>query len=238
MNYKVENNINFFIELKKELEKGLSIESDISHNMTDNIVYNNICLITHQPLELNCVTLPCHHKFNYLPLYNDVLIQKRRYHEKKTFNCLETTHLALYQIMCPYCRTITNKLLPYIEHTNVLPIRGVNSPVRYCMSLHNCKWIIRTGKNKNNQCCHNAHETKFGIYCHTHQKLCQQKQKNEIDKQSKLCNVIQIKWGEKHDQLNKKYNVSQLKEILRGNKVKVSGIKRILVDRLVMLDLD
>ena len=98
---------------------------------------------------------------------------------------METTRLSLYQIKCPYCRTITNKLLPYIEHPSVSYIKGVNYPHKYCMTLHNCNWIIRSGKNKNNPCWKQAYETEFGIYCHTHQKLCKQKQKNETDKQSK-----------------------------------------------------
>ena len=156
MNYKIENDMNFFIELKKELGDILPIESDVSHN-------NNICLITHQPLEVNHVTLTCRHKFNYLPLYNEVVIQKKNY------NYLEITRLALYQIKCPYCRTITNKLLPYIEHPDVSYIRGVNYPLRYCMTLCTCKWIIRSGKNKNNICERQAYETEL-VYIVIHTK--------------------------------------------------------------------
>ena len=42
-----------------------------------------------------------------MPLFNEVINQK-------SYNGLETTYLSINQIKCPYCRYITNKLMPYI----------------------------------------------------------------------------------------------------------------------------
>jgi len=53
MNYIIENNVNFYDELNKEL-----LEESIN---------DNICLLTHVPLEQNPITLECNHKFNYIP---------------------------------------------------------------------------------------------------------------------------------------------------------------------------
>ena len=95
MNYKIEGDVDFYKELKK------SIQNDTS---TDE----NICKITYEPLSDNFITLTCKHKFNYIPLYNEVVSQK-----VKT-SYLETHRLRTKQIKCPYCRTITNALLPFI----------------------------------------------------------------------------------------------------------------------------
>ena len=50
MNYIIEDNINFFSELKKEL-------NDSSNKETKSEKNEDICLITHQPLSENYITL-------------------------------------------------------------------------------------------------------------------------------------------------------------------------------------
>ena len=111
MNYIIENDIDFFSELNKELT------TDSSDNINNLLSLNEdtICLITREPLTDNYITLECNHKFNYLPLYNEVSNQKINTY-------LETTYLKINQIKCPYCRNITNNLLPYIYHKDVLKI--------------------------------------------------------------------------------------------------------------------
>lgn len=108
--YNVEGNIDFFAELYKSLDDD---EKDDD---------NNICLITNQQLSSNFVELKCGHKFNYLPLYNDVL------NHKKKFNNMEgsATRLKHNEIRCPYCRTKQTGLLPYYEELNLPKISGVN----------------------------------------------------------------------------------------------------------------
>ena len=101
--YTIEGNINFFDELYKSLD----VNEDPNKNESDN----NLCLISKLPLTEKFVKLVCGHKFNYVPLYNDIVNHKLK------FNNMEGTqsHLKQNQIRCPYCRTVQNELLPYYE---------------------------------------------------------------------------------------------------------------------------
>ena len=247
MNYIIENNINFFDELKKELNsihqnnsetnnqdnnQGNNEDNNQANNLSNN--EDNICLLTHQPFEKNAITLPCTHKFNYIPLYNEICHQKIN-------NYLETTYLSLNQIKCPYCRNISNKLLPFISHKDVILKRGVNYPQKYCMTLHTCDWKIKSGKNKNEQCNKSAYKSDFGIYCSTHQNIYNKKNKhteniNKLKSTSKYNN-----WSENHTKLYKKYNIKQLKEIINIENKKTSikkfligGVKQDLVNRIII----
>jgi hypothetical protein len=100
------------------------------------------CLITSDPLNAFHVTLACGHKFNYEPLYQEVIRQKGRlgmhnYYEK----------IGMHQIKCPYCRTITNQLLPSIgPHPVIKRLNGINAPAYMCMPGIACSY------NKNNSC--------------------------------------------------------------------------------------
>lgn len=214
MNYIIENNINFFDELKKELNNENSINKE------------KICLITQEPLDTNYITLECNHKFNYLAIYNEIINQKCY------GNYLETTYLAINQIKCPYCRTITNKLLPYIEHPMVTYKKGVNYPLKYCMKLYSCEWIMKSGKHHSEVCGKNAYKSSVGTFCCLHQKSA----RGRHDKINKI-NTNSMDWTEKHRELNKKYKVIELKHILRENKKKVGGTKPELIDRIIKKNL-
>lgn len=126
--YKVEGNIDFFSELYKSLD-----ENDETKNKDENI-----CLISKSPLTEKFVKLICGHKFNYVPLYNDIVNHKLK------FNSMETSqgHLSKTQIRCPYCRKIQNELLPYYND-----IPGVNKTeyVNYTREK-----ITDENKNENN----------------------------------------------------------------------------------------
>ena len=108
-NYKVEGDLNFYLELTKSLN-----EED------DNL--DNICLITNKPLEENCIKLVCGHSFNYLPIYKDASNHKNKFNSME----ISSSILKTEQIRCPYCRNIQNKLLPYLEMDGVEKIHGVN----------------------------------------------------------------------------------------------------------------
>jgi hypothetical protein len=211
MNYIIENNIDFFSELKNEL---------INNNTDD------MCLLTHLPLQENYITFNCGHKFNYLPIYAEICNQKKE-------NYLETTRLSINQIKCPYCRTITNKLIPYIEHKDVDYKRGVNYPSRYCMSLYSCQWM-KMGKKEKTLCNKGAFKGEYGTYCSHHHNLCKNKQERHAKKHQ-----IESIWTLEHEELNKKYTVTQLRQILRDNKKQnkskfiISGNKKELIHRIV-----
>ena len=109
--YIIEENINFYDEI----------------NNLDDIDYNNKCLITNEPLIDKFVTMECGHKFNYIPLYNDLF--KQKYYT----NFMEESRLLINEIRCPYCRNISKKLIPYYENFFIIKdiairkIIGVNN---------------------------------------------------------------------------------------------------------------
>jgi hypothetical protein len=112
--YSVEGGIDFFAELYK------SLDDDEPNNKTDED--KNKCLITNQTLTDKFVEMSCGHKFNYIPLYNDVL------NHKKKFNNMEgsATRLKHNEMRCPYCRKKQTGLMPYYEELNLPKVSGVN----------------------------------------------------------------------------------------------------------------
>lgn len=113
-NYKIEGNIDFFNELYKSL--------DIDENIEKTIEDDNLCLISGTPLVDYFVKMSCGHKFNYIPLFNDIKNHKQK------FNNMEghTSHLKYQEIRCPYCRNKQHELLPYFEEVGLPKVHGVN----------------------------------------------------------------------------------------------------------------
>jgi len=113
-NYNIEGGIDFFAELYKSLD----IEESEKKTEDDE----NKCLITNEKLTDKHIQLTCGHKFNYIPLYNDLL------NHKKKFNYLEGTNskLSINELRCPYCRKKQSGVLPYYEELGVQKINGVN----------------------------------------------------------------------------------------------------------------
>jgi hypothetical protein len=106
--YQIEGNISFYEELYKSLDEEEG-ENDIG-----------VCLITDNPLTAHSVTMDCGHKFNYEPLYNDILNHKKKY------NNMERCILKTMEIRCPYCRKVQKNLLPYYEELGLGKVHGVN----------------------------------------------------------------------------------------------------------------
>jgi hypothetical protein len=110
MQYKIEGGFDFYSALKTE-DKEEEKEDD-----------TNICLITRMPLMVDFVQMECGHKFNYLPLYND-LVQ----HTKPSLSGV----LRSGCIACPFCRRSQSTLLPYNERFKL--VIGVNLyPLKMC----------------------------------------------------------------------------------------------------------
>ena len=160
-----------------------------------------LCFISKEPLEHNHLKLPCGHTFNYLPLYNEVKVQK-------TNNYLR---LKKHQMQCPYCRTIIHNILPYIKHSKVNKIIGVNSPEKYTLKQHTCQYTFISGKYKghlcNKQCSFN--------YCPEHLTIIEN---NNAEYELTLEKI-------------KKYTVIKLKNICKKNKLK--GFSRLKKQELI-----
>ena len=127
--YIIEGNLDFY----DELYKSISNENKEINNKTEDKVNNKenkedkedkeeveLCLISNMPLSENFVKMECGHKFNYIPLYNDIL------NHKKKFNTMEHKILKNIEIRCPYCRKVQQNLLPYHKYPGVKEVHGVN----------------------------------------------------------------------------------------------------------------
>ena len=160
------------------------------------------CLICDEQLQNNYITLDCNHKFNFVELYNEVV-------EQKTKKILDNSRLKINELKCPYCRTITNKLLPYLKYYNSKLIRGVNHPADLTMKLFECEYV------KNSKICgKNACTTKYGIFCNNHLKY-------NLNEETILDTITPTIF-----KTYKNMSVKDLKDELRKNKLKLSGKKR------------
>ena len=166
----------FLLLASKILESSKSSESLESSNVvicpsTSHSSDDNICLISKDKLHPNHITLKCNHKFNYIPIYKEVLYQKT-----KSNPIYEVTKLQSYQIKCPYCRTITNKLLPFIQYPSVKLAKNIHSTGSDCLPTTKCSHIIKkrdAGKvNGDTKCDKNAlyYEAENLLFCPTHYK--------------------------------------------------------------------
>ena len=179
----------FYNELSKILKTDMTCgnvtntNTNLNTNTPENVIISdtteNICLITKEKLHPNHITLNCKHKFNYVPLYNEIVSQKN-----KQNNMYEVTKLSSNQIKCPYCRIITNKLLPHIPYPSVKVIKNVNSYVTNSYNsnpdyfLYAPKCSHATTNNSKNEC------QKYGVYYETENVLlCPQHYKSYTTKQ-------------------------------------------------------
>ena len=82
MKYSIEGEIDFYAELNS-LSNDVNIDKDAgdsdANNTCNAINENNICLITGDKLTDHSVELKCGHKFNYIPLYNDIKNHKLKF---------------------------------------------------------------------------------------------------------------------------------------------------------------
>ena len=104
--YIIEGGIDFYDELYKSL--------DTPESPKQSEPNKEHCLITNEILEQNHIQLLCKHKFNYKPLYNELIYQKKNVSESIQNN-----------IKCPYCRTIQEFILPQREGYKL--IYGINT---------------------------------------------------------------------------------------------------------------
>ena len=206
MNYIIEDNIDIYAELANTAAEA----------NTDSIIAPaKMCLITGQLLTANFITLPCKHTFNYLPLYKEVCIQKQKN------NIYEIEILSINQMRCPYCRTKFDKILPMVSMPGIAIMNGVNYPNRHCMAHLKCHGLLTSGKNVGQPCGHRAFVTASGaVYCEKHSKRLE------------TALVSELKWTEEMAVYAKKYGVFELRKILRGQNLTVSGAKKDLVKRI------
>lgn len=84
----------------------------------------DVCLISGLPLDNTLVTLPCGHKFKYLPLLEDIL----------SFASTHCTNV----VKCPYCRGEVRGTIPYRPDVIQKRRKYINMPVCDCFNKHAC----------------------------------------------------------------------------------------------------
>lgn len=146
MNYVMEGDTNF---------QNLLMEAICAPDKCDK----KLCLISNQELEKQHITLQCKHSFNYLPLFKEIVKQK------KMNNVLEIQKLKQHQLKCPYCRIVQNRILPYNEKLRK-KVTGVNWPPSISMLANICSAILKSGKRAGSSCGRSC----FAKYCATHKK--------------------------------------------------------------------
>lgn len=177
--YSVEDDldVDFFATLKKLQQSSEPIEQE---NGQDNSNHHHVCLITNEPLNAFHVKLACGHTFNYEPLYQEVLRQKGRMGMHNYFEKIGTC-----QIKCPYCRSMTNQLLPYIgnsPHPTIKRLVGVNAPATMCMPGTPC------GAGK---CTANAfYEYAEKMYCYRHYQIAMKPKPNPASNATAVTRCI------------------------------------------------
>ena len=170
------------------LKESMEIENVI---MEDD---NDVCLITGEKLNKNFVTLSCNHKFNYEPLFYE--IKQWKSNRKNISYCMDNNIFIKRQIICPYCRQITNGLLPYYSCLN-----GVNYPKKWCVNWpkrhwifpNKCKYIFASGKKKGKKC----NKGCLNIFCKGHEK-----HSHKYDSEGNLKFISKTKKTNIHDPNN------------------------------------
>jgi|SaaInlStandDraft_7_1057024.scaffolds.fasta_scaffold00228_9 hypothetical protein len=148
MSYIIEDNVDFFNMLNNDVDEILQ-QND------------NICLISNTIIDkTSSIKLQCGHEFNYLPLFKEIIEQKVRH------SVLEVVKLKDFQIKCPYCRNVQNKLIPYIKMKGVRKMSKVNHPAIFTMCENTCKYTFKSGKRKGKVC----DSLCYLGYCNTHMK--------------------------------------------------------------------
>jgi hypothetical protein len=230
-NYNIENNIDFYKELYTSLDE--NNDNMIIDNNTNNI---DLCLITNMPLKNNFVELQCGHKFNYEPLYKDIL------NHKKKFNNMEQikSKLKQNQIRCPYCRNIQDELLPYYENLGHPKEHGVNffdsnksnlnnNYCEYINPMNQCHYQIVTfdssGNSHSQQCYHYGYihsilKSKYNNenkYCYNH-RIAIIKELKEQEK-IKKAKIIEEKLKMKMEFMQKKIELKNKKSTVSSENI-------------------
>ena len=158
--YNIEGNIDFFAELYKSLD-----------GEDTDLIDEHKCLITGLNLVDKFVTMSCGHKFNYIPLYNDLVNYKLKFNESERAN----NKLLYNEIRCPYCRKKQNELLPYYEELGLNKVNGVNYYDENILNYNKCAYKLvispnfdetkpESETNKKYYICNSPYATKINLY--------------------------------------------------------------------------
>lgn len=139
--YEIEGNVDFFKELKQI--GSTPYDNTISLEVEDKPA---LCLITDEKLRKDHVTLKCGHRFNYIPLFKEVLFQKCSLLPKNLSTKIITTYTK--HVNAPVSTTsssVTNM------HTTTLPTNNHNNGNNVTSVLYNSSYNLETTKLQYNE---------------------------------------------------------------------------------------
>jgi hypothetical protein len=223
------------------IEDNYDFFKELNNTLANDVNTENKCMISHLPLVYNSVTLPCKHSFNYMPLYTELRL-----------------HNNNKNITCPYCREVSNKLIPFIPLPTVKKVFGVNYPADKCMSAPECSFLLKMGSRKGLKCGRVGVINGEGVFCMSHQHhistACESTSAagtSEAGTSTAGTSTAGTStagtsasaagtseagnkeiWTPAMDQLSKEKSVVELKQMLREKGLKVGGLKKELIKRL------
>ena len=128
--YEIEGGLDFF----KELKKMKSAEKTTVNTQVDNV---DRCRITDEKLRKDHITLKCGHKFNYVPLFKEVIFQKCSLLPKNVSSSIVTTYTkntASVASAAPQSNiTVVSYNSSYNLETNKVRYNEIKCP--YCRSI-------------------------------------------------------------------------------------------------------
>ena len=145
--YEIEGNLDFFKELKTITEKrednsrASSSSSSVSLNVEDKK-----CLITDQRLHKDHITLNCGHKFNYVPLFKDVVFQKCSLLPKNVSSTIVTNYVKNTIPNTQSQQQVTTTLPTYSSNSS-----STNNSSNITTVMYNSSYNLETTKVQYNE---------------------------------------------------------------------------------------
>lgn len=136
--YEIESGIDFFKELKqiRATKSSAQAPASASASAVSLTVEEPRCLITDEKLRKDHVTLNCGHRFNYIPLFKEVLFQKCSLLPKNLSSKIITT----------YTKPAITASAP-----TTLPTNQTNQPSNVTSVLYNSSYNLETTKLNYNE---------------------------------------------------------------------------------------
>ena len=179
-----------------------------------------LCLVTREPLEPNHVTLACGHKFNYLAIYNELKLLRRR-----SARPYDTSYVNMREIRCPYCKEVTTGILPYVPTLVPELTRGLNSPQSQSIGKCTCEHVLTRGQRKGQMCGKAGFMYKGKGICLAHWR-------------SLTSGLPPAEWTAAHQALMRNHTCSELRGGLKAQGYPTSGNKKVLVARVIEKKVD
>jgi hypothetical protein len=148
--YEIEGDLDFFKELKNmSLPNEDASRTSVSLNIEDNSI--NKCLITDERLRKDHITLKCGHKFNYIPLFKEVVFQKYSLLPKNVSSSIVTTYTKNTMPHIQSSTVSSSSAAVNTAFTSNTPSYGTQQSPNVITVLYNSSYNLETTKVEYNE---------------------------------------------------------------------------------------